>query len=155
MARELGHAEKAILVGIGTFEVLLRVAAHAGDLAVLGGVELAVLVGVEAGVAGLDAFGENGEPGLFAQRGGKLGGVDEAVGVGVAGFEVLFAVMPGLHVERQVFGEGELLVFVFVRCLDDAGDERSVVCGQERDAGKDEEGEDHGSRNERIDHGTH
>ncbi len=40
------------------------------------------------------------------------------------------------------------------RCLDGARDERGVVCGQERDAGEDEEGEDadHGSRNGRIDH---
>ena len=51
-------------------------------------------------------------------------------------------------------GEGQLLVFFLVRCLDGARDERGVFCGQERDAGEDEEGEDadHGSRNGRIDH---
>lgn len=139
MGGELCFAQKAILVGVGAFEVLFGVAAHAGDFAILGGVEFAVLIGVEAGEAGFDAFGEDGEPGLLVQRRGEFGGVDETVGVRIAGFEVLLAVMLRLHIERQVFGERELAVVVFVCRLENAGDERCVVCGQERGGGEEEE----------------
>ena len=85
------------------------------------------------------------KPGLLVQRRGEFGGVDETVGIRIAGFEVLVAVMLRLHIERQVFGEVQFSVVVFVGRLEDAGDQRSVVCGQQGGSGEEEDGSNDGS----------
>lgn len=120
MSAELGEVEETVIINMRAIEVLFAVMTHLGDFAILRNIVFAVFVNIQSGKARLDAFAENGGPGLFVEHANEFSGVDEAIAILVTCFEMLIAVMLHLHIQWFVFFEAELAVAAFVGGLQDA-----------------------------------